>query len=103
MHISSTKSDWVVSTLYDLADAVGWADAEATLNERATLKLLSPAEAPRERAELLLKQSEEGPTDTSLALAKRAFRARPRLPAGSGAVRQAAAGARKTWPGRGGH
>ena len=54
-HRLNPKSEWVVSTLYDLQKRAGrWADAEMTLNERATLKLLPPVEAPRERAELLL-------------------------------------------------
>jgi HemY protein len=73
-HRLSPKSDWVVSTLYDLQKRSGrWADAEATLEKRKTLHLLPPDEAPRERAELLLKQSEAGPPDRALALAKRAF------------------------------
>ena len=75
-HRLNPKSDWVVSTLYDLQKRSGhWADAEATLKERATLKLLPPGGAPRERAELLLKQSEDGPDGSALALAKKAFQA----------------------------
>jgi HemY protein len=80
-HRLNPKSDWVVSTLYDLQKRSGrWADAEATLKERTTLKLLPPAAAPRERAELLLKQSEDGPSDSALTLAKRAFHADPAYP-----------------------
>jgi HemY protein len=80
-HRLNPKSDWVVSTLYDLQKRAGrWADAEATLKERATRHLLPSAEAPRERAELLLKQSEVEPTDSALALAKRAFQADPAYP-----------------------
>jgi HemY protein len=80
-HRLNPKSDWVVSTLYDLQKRAGrWADAEATLKQRAALNLLPAAEAPRERADLLLKQSEAGPTDSALALAKRAFQADPAYP-----------------------
>ncbi len=70
------KSEWVVATLYDLQKRAGlWADAEATLKQRVTLHLLPPSAAPRERAEILLRQSEAGPGDAALSLAKKAYQA----------------------------
>jgi HemY protein len=80
-HRLNPKSEWVVSTLYDLQKRAGrWAEAEATLQQRTVLQLVAPAEAPRERAELLLRQSEGTAADNALALAKRAFRADPAYP-----------------------
>lgn len=76
------KSEWVVNTLYDLQkQACRWADAEATLKQRTALQLLPAADAPRERADILLQQSAAGPGDASLALAKKAFQADPAYPA----------------------
>lgn len=76
------KSEWVVNTLYDLQKQAGhWADAEATLKQRTALHLLPPADAPRERADILLQQSAAGPGDAALALAKKAFHADPGYPA----------------------
>ncbi|HYN38975.1 MAG TPA: heme biosynthesis HemY N-terminal domain-containing protein [Rhodospirillales bacterium] len=76
------KSEWVVSTLFDLQKRAGrWADAEATLKQRMALHLLPAAAAPRERADILLRQSEAGPGDAALALAKKAHQADPGYPA----------------------
>jgi HemY protein len=70
------RSEWVVATLYDLQKRAGrWADAEVTLKQRMVLHLLPPSEAPRERAEVLLRQSEAGPGDAALSLAKKAYQA----------------------------
>ena len=76
------KSEWVVNTLYELQKQAGrWADAEATLKQRTALHLLPPTDAPRERADILLRQSEADPGDAALALAKKAFQADPGYPA----------------------
>ncbi|MBK8209523.1 MAG: tetratricopeptide repeat protein [Rhodospirillales bacterium] len=76
------KSGWVVATLYDLQKRAGhWADAEATLKQQTALQLLPATDLPRERAEILLRQSEAGPGDTALSLAKRAYQADPGYPA----------------------
>lgn len=76
------KSEWVVATLYDLQKRAGrWADAEATLKQRTALHLLPATDLPRERAEILLRQSEAGPGDAALALAKKAYQADPGYPA----------------------
>ncbi len=70
------KSEWVVATLYDLQKRAGlWGDAEATLKQRVSLHLLPPSAAPRERAEILLRQSESGTGDAALSLAKKAYQA----------------------------
>ena len=75
------KSEWVMSALYDLQKRTGrWADAEGTLKRRMALHQLPPAEAPRERSEILLKQSEAGSSEASLELAKKAFQADPGYP-----------------------
>ena len=80
-HRLNPKSDWVVAALYDLQRRAGrWADAEGTLNQRVALHLLPPSDAPRERAEILVKQSEAGPADAALGLAKKAFNADPGYP-----------------------
>lgn len=76
------KSEWVVNTLYDLQKRAGrWTDAEATLKQRSALHLLPPAEAPRERADILLRQSEAEAGDAAVTLAKKAFQADPGYPA----------------------
>ncbi|MBK8176265.1 MAG: tetratricopeptide repeat protein [Rhodospirillales bacterium] len=70
------KNDWVTAMLFDLQKRSGrWADAEETLKRRLALNLLPPGDAPRERAEILLKQSEEGAGESSLSFAKKAFQA----------------------------
>jgi HemY protein len=76
------KSEWVVGTLYDLQKRAGrWADAEATLKQRSALHLLPAAAVPRERADILLRQSETVSGDTALSLAKKAYQADPGYPA----------------------
>ncbi len=76
------KSDWVVTTLYDLQKRAGrWSDAEGTLKQRTALHLLPASDAPRERAEILLRQSESQPPDAALSTAKKAYQADPGYPA----------------------
>jgi HemY protein len=72
----NSKNEWVVATLYELQKRTGhWVDAEATLKQGTAQHLLPKAAAPRERAELLLHQSESVPGDSALKLAKKAFHA----------------------------
>jgi HemY protein len=69
------KSEWVVSTLYDLQKRLGrWRDASETLDQSLRLKLIAPDEAARERAELLCRQSEDDPAER-VRWAARAFKA----------------------------
>lgn len=76
------KSDWVVTTLYELQKRAGrWAEAEGTLRQRAALHLLPASDTPREHADILLRQSETLPPDAALATAKKAYQADPRYPA----------------------
>jgi HemY protein len=71
------KSEWVVSTLYDLQRRLGrWTDAEETLDQKVRLKLIASQDASRERADLLCHQSEED-ADARLRWAGRAFKADP--------------------------
>lgn len=72
------KSEWVVSTLYDLHKQLGqWSEADALLDRSVTAKLLAPADAARERAELLYKKSLEAAGGDALRWAQRAFKADP--------------------------
>lgn len=75
------KSEWVVQTLYELQRRKGnWAAAEETLSETAKLKLIAPSQLPRERAELLYKQSLEFEDERGLEWARRAHKADPGYP-----------------------
>lgn len=70
-------SAWVVETLYALQKRQGrWAEAEGTLERSVKLKLLPAADAARERAQLLIHQSEAG-GPSALDQAARAFKADP--------------------------
>lgn len=70
-------SEWVVSTLYELQKRLGrFADAEQSLERSVRLKALPAADAARERAELLFRQSESAGEDKKRWLA-RAFKADP--------------------------
>jgi HemY protein len=56
-------------------------DAEATLKQRSALHLLPAAAVPRERADILLRQSESVSGDVAMGMAKKAFQADPGYPA----------------------
>ncbi|MFO1153730.1 MAG: heme biosynthesis HemY N-terminal domain-containing protein [Rhodospirillales bacterium] len=72
------KSEWVVSTLYDLRKQLGqWSEAEALLDRSVSTRLLSPGGAARERAELLYKKSLETAGADAQRWAQRAFKADP--------------------------
>lgn len=72
------KSEWVVSTLYDLHKQAGhWGEAEALLDRSTAAKLLAPSAAARERAELLYKKSIEAGGGEALRWAERACKADP--------------------------
>jgi HemY protein len=72
------KSEWVVSTLYDLHKQAGhWGEAEALLDRSSAAKLLAPAAVARERAELLYKKSLEATGGEALRWAEKACKADP--------------------------
>jgi HemY protein len=107
-HRLNPASDWVVSTLYDLQKRTGhWAEAESLLTQSVRLKLIAPSEAPRERAMLLLRQSEAAGGREALRLARRAVRADPafapasvrlaKLLVAGGRLRRAAAVIERAW------
>jgi len=74
----SPKSEWVVASLYELQRRTGqWADAQTTLDENVRKRLIAPEEAKHQRAEMLLRMSEEGSGTEALKLAKRAYQADP--------------------------
>ena len=70
------KSEWVVSTLYDLHKQLGqWSEAEALLDRSVSAKLMAPVTASRERAELLYKKSLEAAGGDALRWAQKAYKA----------------------------
>ena len=72
------KSEWVVSTLYDLHKQVGqWSEAEALLDRSVATKVMAPVTASRERAELLYKKSLEAVGGDALRWAQKAFKIDP--------------------------
>ena len=72
------KSEWVVSTLYDLHKQLGqWGDAEALLDRSVHARVMDPDAAARERAELLYKQSLEAAGNDAQRLAQKAIKADP--------------------------
>jgi len=78
------KTAWVLQSLYEAQKRTGrLADAEATLRQAVALKAMPPSE----QSHLLVLQSEAGPGEAALALAKKAFRADPS--SGEAAVRYA--------------
>ena len=77
-HRLNPKSEWVVSTLFDLQKQLGrWRDAEATFDEAVKLKLIPEGHIARERAEIVAGQSEMGDGSERLRLAAKAFKADP--------------------------
>ncbi|MDG4574621.1 MAG: heme biosynthesis HemY N-terminal domain-containing protein [Defluviicoccus sp.] len=77
-HRLNPKSEWVVSTLFDLQKRLGrWRDAEATFDEAVKLKLIPEGHVARERAEIVAGQSEMGGGAERLRLAAKAFKADP--------------------------
>jgi HemY protein len=77
-HRLNPKSEWVVSTLFELQKRLGrWRDAEATLDEAVKLKLIPEGHVARERAEIVAGQSEIGGGAERLRLAAKAFKADP--------------------------
>lgn len=77
-HRLNPKSEWVVSTLFDLQKRLGrWRDAEATFDEAVKLKLIPEGHIARERAEIVAGQSEMGGGAERLRLAAKAFKADP--------------------------
>ncbi len=71
------NSGWVVETLYALQKRKErWAEAEGTLERSLKLKLLSAEDAARERAQLLIRQT-EGSGPAAMDQAARAFKADP--------------------------
>lgn len=102
------KSEWVVSTLYDLHKQAGqWSEAEALLERSTAAKVLAPADAARERAELLFKMSLDAGGAEALRWAEKAGKADPgyvpaavrqaRLLVADGRLRKAAELIERTW------
>ena len=102
------KSEWAVATLYDLQKRTGhWTEAQAMLQRDTARQVVGQDELSRERADLLLRQSEEQPADTALTLAKRAYDSDPayppatvryaRLLIGAGRHHRAARSIERTW------
>ena len=102
------KSEWVVSTLYDLHKQLGqWSEAEALLERSVTAKVMAPTDATRERAELLYKKSLEAAGGDALRWAQKAFKADPgyspaaarlaRLYVGDGRLKKAVEVIERAW------
>jgi HemY protein len=91
-------ASWLVPELFDLRVGAGrWREAEALIDRIERHKSLTPGEAKRHRAVVLLQRSRESADDSARALARGAFDLRPDLaPAAiAAAERLAAAGKRR--------
>lgn len=72
------KSEWVVSTLYELQKRTGqWSDAVETLNQEVKMKLIPPPQAEEERAELDYRRSLAASGAEALRWARSAYRHKP--------------------------
>jgi HemY protein len=102
------KSDWVISTFYELNKQVGrWTEAERLLDRSMSAKLLPPAAAAHERADLLYRKSLEAAGGDAVRLAQKAFDADPgfvpaaarfaRLLVGEGKLKKAATVVERAW------
>lgn len=79
-HRMNPKSEWVVSTLYQLQKRLHrWADAEATLKTMRKMRLMDRAELDQEHADLLYQRSMEAEGSEAISLARKAFNENPQL------------------------
>lgn len=72
------KSDWVVKILYEMQKRTGhWSDAAVTVDEAVRMKVLPPADAEREKADIYYQRSVQESGFEALKWARKAYKTRP--------------------------